>query len=274
MTRVDYCIPTINRPQALERILLSLAAHRPEASVHVADQSDPFDAAFHEELAERLRSAGLRKPPTVHRLPFDCGVSVARNHLVDSTPSEYKLVVDDDGVFTERTDVDAMVRLLDALPEAGAVAGTVTRDGEAVFFGHRLEVRGATLHQLADDGPYEVRDRVRFKRVDCLPNCALMRRELFDHVRWDPNLKTAAEHFDFYLRMKETSYTVLYAPDIIGEHPPLEVDTPYRDLRLRGEFVIQMMHKHDLTRIQMLDGTVLALAPGGELTMRRGTRNQ
>lgn len=268
MTAVDYCITTIDRPRALERMLLSIATHRPEASIHVADQSEAFDAAAHERLAERLAEAGLRHPPTVHRLPFDCGVSAARNHLVESTPSEYKLVVDDDGVFTEHTDVDAMVALLEAVPEAGAIGLTVYGEGGTVSVGTRLERRGATLRQFVDEEPFEERAGIRFKRVDCLPNCVLARRELFDDVRWDPVLKTAAEHFDFFLRMQETPHSALYAPDVSGKHPSLDVDPHYKKLRWRGEFLKLMLVKHGLTRLEMPNGVAWELGTDGELVRR------
>jgi len=266
MSRVDCCITTMNRPQALERMLISMAIHWPDASVHVADQSENFDPAGHERLAERLEQAGLRQRPTVHRLPFDCGVSVARNYLVDSTPSEYKLIIDDDGVFTEQSDAGTLVRLLDAHPDAGAASGTVARNGRATNLGTRLERQGRDLHQIADRSPFDEHEGIRFKRVDCLPNCALMRQELFTQVRWDPALKTAAEHFDFYLRMKEeTPYTVLYTPDVVGEHPAQETDMSYRQFRWRAEFLKRMMVKHDLERLKVLDGTILELRPDGEL---------
>lgn len=265
MTEIDCCITTMNRPQALERLLLSIAEHWPDASVHVADQSEEFDAEAHTMLAERLLRAGLHRQPTVHRLPFDCGVSVARNFLVEATPSEYKFVVDDDGVFTEQTDIYSLAKLLDAHPQAGAVSGTVARHGRVANLGSRLVKQRRALLQVADTAPYEELNGMRFKRVDCLPNCTMMRSALLAHVRWDPALKTAAEHFDFYLRVKETPFTVLYMPDVIGEHPPLPVDPGYTELRWRAEFVKRMMAKHDLERLQILDGTVLELRPDGEL---------
>jgi hypothetical protein len=267
MSRVDYCITTMNRPHALERLLHSIAAHRPDASIHVADQSESFDPDHYERLAERLGKAGLRERPVVHRLPFDCGVSVARNYLVESTPSEYKLGLDDDFLFTEQTDIDILVRLLDAHPQAGLVAGDVTRGGRVRYAATRFEKHGMTLCQLADEEPFREHAGIRFKQTDCVPLFTLMRKELFAQVRWDPELKTAGgPHIDFFLCIQDTPYTVLSTPDVTIDHPPTEMDSSYRKLRTRSEFLGRMLAKHRLTRVELVGGAILERGPDGEMT--------
>lgn len=266
MTTVDYCVTTMDRPHALERLLLSIAAHRPDASVHVADQSESFDWGWHEKLAERLREAGLQERPVVHRLPFDCGISAARNHLVDASPGEYKLSLDDDFLFTERTDIDALVRLLVAHPEAGLVGGCVTSDGKVRHVGTRFERRDATLLQLPHDGVFGEHAGLRIKQTDCIPLFVLMRKDLFSHLRWDPRLKTGGAHFDFFLRLPETPYHVLYTPDIAIDHPRTEAGSSYRQMRARDEFLSQMLAKHGLVRVKTLNGTIFQRLPDGGLT--------
>lgn len=266
MTGVDYCITTIERPRALERLLLSIAAHEPEAAVYVADQSEAFDSEGYDRLAQRLEEAGLRRRPTVDRLPFDCGLSTARNHLVDSTPSECKLILDDDFVFTEQTDVSKLVRLLELHPEAAAVGGGVVRGGRIRHAGTLLQRDGTTLRQLAAGGPLQERAGIRFRQTDCVPNFVLMRRQLFEHMRWDPDLKTAGEHIDFYLRMQDTPYGVLYTPDVTIDHPPVEAEPGYKRLRWRGGFLKQVLIKHEAVRLESVNGAVTELQPDGSLT--------
>jgi GT2 family glycosyltransferase len=265
--RVDYCVTTMDRPHAVERLLLSVATHRPEASVHVADQSESVDQASYDRLAGRLEEAGLRERPTIHALPCDCGVSAARNHLIDSTPAEYKLILDDDFVFTERTDVDALVGLLDARPGAGVAGGSVIRGDRVRNVGTLLRKRGDSLHQQEAGGPFDEQAGIRFKRTDCVPMFALMRRALFEHVRWDPALKTAGEHLDFFFRIQRTPYDVLYAPDVTIDHPPIEADPSYVELRVRSEFLKQMLAKHNVRHLKVPNGTVFELLPDGEMTM-------
>jgi GT2 family glycosyltransferase len=265
MSEVDYCITTMDRPGALERLLLSIAGRCPEATVHVADQSGRVDSANRERLTRRLSDAGLRQPPTFHRLPFDCGVSAARNHLADSTSARYALFLDDDFVFGERTDVDAMARLLNAHRTAGVVGGSVSRQGRVRNVGTLLRKDGESLRQLAITAPFEEHEGIRFRQAECVPMFALMRRELFAHVRWDPALKTAAEHFDFFLRVAPTPFAVLHTPDAVVDHPPTETSPAYAQLRLRGELLARMLRKHEVVRLKTVERTVFELGPEGEL---------
>lgn len=272
MTRVAFCVTTIERPAALEAMLLSIAAHRPDASVHVADQSEEVEPTAYEALGSRLREAGLRRPLTLHRLPFDCGLSAARNHLVESTPEEYKLILDDDFLFTERTDVDALTQLLDGMPEAGVVGGGVVRGGRLRHVGTVLRRDGRTVRQVPATNPPEEHDGVRFVRVHCVPNFALIRGELFEQMRWDPALKIAGEHIDFFLRLQQTQFAVLYAPDVTVDHQPKQPHPGYRRLRLRGEFIKQVLLKHDIDRLERAGGGIAEFRPDGSLTTYRATR--
>jgi GT2 family glycosyltransferase len=267
MGQVDYCVTTMNRPRALERLLFSIAAHRPDAPVHIADQSEDFDPASYEALADRLAVAGLEMRPTIHRLPFDCGIAVARNHLVDVTSRRYKLSLDDDFAFTERTDVDAMVRLLGAHSEAGLVGGCVTRNGQVRHVGTDFERSDTSLRQVVSEAPLAKQAGIRFRRAGCVPLFVLIREELFSHLRWDPKMKTGGAHFDFFLRMEDTSYAVLYTPDVAIDHPPADAGPKYRQLRQRGAFLSQMFVKHGVKRLKAVNGTVFERRPDGEMTM-------
>ena len=261
---VDYCITTMNRPQAVERLLFSIASHQPDAPVHVADQSERFDAAGYERLGERLLEAGLRKPLTVHRLPFDCGVSAARNHLVDSTDGDYVLSLDDDFVLNERSDVDALVRILKEHPEAGMVGGAYSLDGQVRHAGTSLLREGRSLRQVASPALLEECAGVRVQRVEFLPLFVLFRRELFEWQRWDPALKTGGgDDLDFFVSMLDVPYTVLFTPDVDVEHPPVRRDASYLRLRTRIDFIERMMGKHGLDRVELISGVVLELRPDG-----------
>ncbi len=271
MSDIAFCITTMERPAALEAMLLSIAEHQPDAPVYIADQSRDVDAASYDALASRLLESGLRRRPELHRLPFDCGLSAARNHLVESTPEKYKLILDDDFRFTRRTDAAALARLLEAVPEAGAVGGGVGRDGRIPHRGTMLVREGKTLRQLPARGPEEEQHDLRFMRVDCVPNFVLFRAEVFERIRWDPALKIAGEHIDFFLRFQETPFKVLYSPETTVDHQPRQLQPDYRRLRWRGDFIRQVLIKHDLDRLERVSGKVVELRPDGSLTIHKGT---
>jgi hypothetical protein len=241
-------VTTFKRPRAVERLLMSIGRHFPEAAVHIGDQNERLDEELYEELSKR---SGLATPPKIHTLEYDCGLAAARNHLVASSSKEFKLILDDDFVFTGETDVEALVRLLDGHPEAGVVGGTLAdQDGKRYRVRFDLHRDGATLSQVPSRRPFDSYSGVRYARADFVTNFALIRHEVLRHVAWDPALKLG-EHVDFYLQVKETPFTVLFAPDVVIYHLPVEADPDYADFRQRRKFAGEMLQKYGLERLEI-----------------------
>jgi Glycosyl transferase family 2 len=264
---VDFCITTFKRPDALKRLLYSIAAHYAGAAIYVADQNEALDRAFYADLTSGLIEEGLETCPTVFDLQFDCGISVARNHLVRSTPRAYKLILDDDFVFTHETRLERFLSLLDANGQAGVVGGVVNCDGHRRRFDFRIERRGQTLRQIADDSTFRDHQGIRYRPTDSVLNFALMRQALFEHTQWDPELKVA-EHLDFYLGVMEGPYSVLFTPDVVVDHPPLQRDPAYVAYRYREEFFTKAFRKHRLTRVETIGGEVVELGADGAIVHR------
>ena len=252
LERVDFCVTTFKRPRAIERLILSLGEHCPTANVYIGDQNEALDHRFYSELASR---SGLVAAPEIHHLGFDCGLSVARNHLVTSTPGEYKLILEDDFVFTEKTDVGLLVRLLDGHPSAGVVGGGFAFRERVLQARATLHRKDGALAQIPDKKPLLSYRGIRYTVADFVSNFALMRQDLFAHVQWDPALKVF-EHTDFFIRVMDTPYSVLFTPDAVIDHPPIEPGLGYDRFRQRDEYLRQMLEKHQLTRLEMgkMDG--------------------
>lgn len=261
---VDFCITTFERPHALKRLLFSIADNYPMANVYVADQSKVFDRAFYKKLRSELLTAGLHKRVSVTQLPYDCGLSYARNYLVKNTPNKYKLILDDDMVFIGATEIKKFVELMDEFPRVGVVGGMVEQTGVEVHFEFDIEKRGDTLYQVKDKGQWRDHKGIKYKRTGCVLNFALMRGEMFNQIGWDNKLKVT-EHMDFYYRMKQSAYQIIYTPDVIIDHPPIQRPEGYKDMRQRKEFFETMLKKHGVKRVKYLNGQIVELAEGGGL---------
>lgn len=261
---VDFCITTFKRPKAVERLLYSIAEHYPQANVYVADQNERLDREFYKKLRNDLYDIGMTKRVSVEHLPYDCGLSYARNHLVKTTPNKYKLILDDDFVFTKETDIGKMVRILEAHPRAGIVGGMVKQNGHEIHFEFVPEIIKDTIVHTSDGNNWKEFEKIRYKQTGCVLNFALMRRELFDITSWD-NGQKVSEHVDFYLQMKKNSYKILYTPDVIVDHPPAERDPDYKEMRQRDEFLKRLFKKYNVTKIKYLNGQVTELLKTGEL---------
>jgi GT2 family glycosyltransferase len=257
---VDFCITTFKRPKALEKLLHSIAEIYPMANIYVADQNERLDREFYKKLKSDLFDMGLAKRVSVEHLPYDCGLSYARNHLVLTTPNPYKLILDDDMVFTEEADIGKMVKLLEAHPRAGVVGGLVRQMGHDLHFEFNLEKKDGTLLQVPDGNPWKKENGITYRKTGCVLNFALMRKELFNYIQWDPELKVT-EHMDFYWRMRGVPMYILYTPDVAVDHPPAEREGDYKEMRQREEFLVRMMRKNGVTRVKYLNGQVRELMP-------------
>lgn len=261
---VDFCVTTYMRPHALRRLLLSIAEYYPMANIYVADQNEVLDREFYKTLRAELFKAGLVKRLIVEKLPYDCGLSYARNHLVTTTPNIYKLILDDDTVFTADTNIGKMITLMESGQNIGVVGGLLTQLGTEVHFEFTPEKIGDTIYHTPDTINWKTYRGIRYRKTGCVLNFALMRADVFKYTTWDDNLKVT-EHLDFYMRFKDNPYAIVYTPDVIIDHPPVDRSDGYKEMRQRPEFQVHMMQKHGVKRVKYGNGQVVELEPGGGL---------
>lgn len=261
---IDFCITTFKRPEALKRLLLSIAEHYPMANVYVGDQNETLDREFYKQLRSDVYDAGLLKRIVIEHLPYDCGLSYARNHLVLTTPNQYKLILDDDMVFTKETDIGKMVSLMETGNSVGIVGGLVRQLGYDIHFEFTPEIEGDTIVHRTERQIWRSHNNIRYRKTGCVLNFALMRKDLFTYIQWDHRLKVT-EHTDFYLRMKQTPYQILYTPDVVVEHPPTQRTDGYKQLRQRDEFQVMMLKKWGMKKMRYENGQVIELMPDDSL---------
>jgi GT2 family glycosyltransferase len=252
---IDICITAFKRPEALDLLLFSIAKYYPQGNIYVADQGGDFNPAYYKKLRDRLAKAGLQNRPSFEKLPYDCGLSYARNYLVKTTPRKYKLILDDDMEFTPETDIEGMAELMEDYPGYGVVGGLVRQMGSDIHFEFNLQIKNGTIYQIPDRQPMRTNGTMRYKKTGCVLNFALFKKDVFSYIAWDENLKTC-EHMDFYLRFRNTLYRIMYTPDSAIEHRPARRNEEYKQLRQRPEFLIAMLKKHNATRVKYLNGQV------------------
>jgi len=261
---VDFCVTTFKRSEALRRLLMSIAEQYPMANIYVADQNEVLDRDFYKKLRSDLYDAGLNKRVSVEHLPYDCGLSYARNHLVTTTPNQYKLILDDDMVFSHETDIGKMIQIMESCPGCGVVGGLVRQLGTDIHFEFTPEIVGDTIVHQTEKPKWKAHNGIKYRRTGCVLNFALMRKDMFAQIRWDDRLKVS-EHLDFYLRMKTLSYQIMYTPDVVIEHPPVARSADYKELRQRDEFQKMMLRKHGAKKVRYENGQVVELMADGSL---------
>lgn len=237
---VTVVVSTIRRDDAVRRFVDSVSRRFEGLPVIVADQNAPTEAmerfyASHDAVRELW-------------LPFDCGVSYARNRALERVDTRYALLADDDFVFTEDTDLEAARAVMEAAPELGFLGGSmvdvqVDPDGASRRLLRKWEKhllpfeRTRTLITVPIDflplRTREVAGRTVYA-CDMTSNWGLLRTEVFEAgLRWDEQIKVNGEHEDFFLAMmEETDWEVAYLPELRCEHHQPHLPG-YRKLRRR-----------------------------------------
>ena len=186
-------------------------------------------------------------------LPFDCGLSKARNFLVGKTQTEFILLCDDDFMFGPNFTLESALSLFEKFADLGVVGGRhitfeygatgiVTPSDRPEFLAHELihdraakvliELPVSKLHvEHHTHAGYDV------LFCDFVFNFAVLRKPLvFSRgVAWDERFKVGGEHVDFFLQLKNMGgCRVAYYSGLVAEHHRVNSDA-YANLRSRNQ---------------------------------------
>jgi glycosyltransferase involved in cell wall biosynthesis len=248
---ITFCIKTLERKPALERLLFSIARYCPFAQIIIADDSQRFDVRYYKDLWARLEMGGLLTRPVAYNLGYDMGLSYGRNFLVDKATTKYCLILDDDYEFTEKTDILKFQTILDNEEEIGIAGGLIMTEGvNELHFEHNFELVDRVLYHRVDESELKKIGDVKYITPESIPNFFLMRKEL--GVKWDDKIKIGGEHTQFMFSLKG-KWKVAYCRDVSIDHIHLR-DQEYKAMRKREEFLIYMMKNNGFDKIVYLNG--------------------
>ena len=151
-----------------------------------------------------------------YRLPFDSGLPKGRNFLVEKAKTKYILMAEDDFYF----DKEAQIEKLMTLMEISDIAGGLTRTPKGVeryeaFLKRENDI--LKFERIYDDNLKEFKG-VKYKETDICFNYFVAKRKIFEKVKWDEKIKIVFEHADFFLRVKEAGFKVVYTPEAVVKH--------------------------------------------------------
>lgn len=261
MAQIAVLIKTFLREEALLNCVASVRRHFGEGGyrIYVADDG-AVGPGKHAEY-ERLRGEGH----VVLELPEGTGASASRNALLARLGDErFVLRMDDDYELTAETDLGGMRRILEAEPWLGAVADLERQigHGKGAFSGQISDGQGLLLRR---DGTlvkklvplhrfeYRTVHGVRFAECGFSRNMLLIRREVFDEIRWEEALPFAGEHADFLLQLQQSRWGLAFTPDSIHLHRDdlgASANPAYNEVKRRQEQMWRVYRaKWNVTRI-------------------------
>jgi len=226
VAEIAIFIKTFFREKALFNCIDSIKKYIGNVSYRLYIADDGFISDGKKELYDKLKNEGH----IIKILPYDTGASKSRNILLKSLKDEkYILRMDDDFEFYNKTNIEAMKKILECKRKIGAVADLekqvgrgkeVGFDNISIFQGF-LENKGDVLiKRIVPLKKFEYSDYngIKYARCDLTRNMILLRREVFNVIKWEEKLKFNGEHIDFLLQLKNSGWDLVFTPNSIHIH--------------------------------------------------------
>lgn len=214
LSRVEVLIKTFLRDGYLTRCVAGIQKSLPDVKMVIVDDGE-------ESRDKLMMAAKLRRLGHIyHWLPKDSGFGAKANAAIQFYDRTYVLIGSDDFDFgdpTVRRGIERLVAVLDNVPEIAVASGRVAnRPYEKTL-------------ELGDDWAKETngyRGGARVKGIDyrlcdLTVNYSLIRREVFEKVGWDSDVKIGGgEHGAFFIDLKRAGYQVAWVNGVsISELP-------------------------------------------------------
>jgi len=240
-------IKTLMRPDCLLRLLDSIYRFYPDMRCVIVDDSQqptlPANYAHRDKI-------------NYITTDYDIGLGPGRNVMIDNVDTKYCVYLDDDFVFTNKTQLELMKGVLDT-GKADLVGGQVRERGHFRLYHGLLDVQGSVLTYrraaygkelipLNSDG-----QGVEIKYVDIVLNFFMARTDLLQQVKWDPELKINT-HSEFFMRAKD-QMKIAFCADCHVNHNRKGAQPGYGKLRKRPHRKIGLQ-KHGIRTCKFVGG--------------------
>lgn len=211
---VTVLINNFLRPQYTRKCIESLRTNYQDINFIVGNSDEPDD-----ELKKFVTDNG----GAYIDLPFDCGITTARNEMVKNVNTRYCLIGDDDFYYTPEAHLEIMLEFMQIADVCG---GRIIENGNIRDYQGFIEDHGDQLvyRKLLLDA-WKNFKTYRYKDCDLTFNFFMAPTRILKRVKWDENIKVSYEHSDWFLTAKEAGLRVIFTPHCVVTHKP-ELDEP------------------------------------------------
>ena len=244
--KVAICITTFLRDNLLYKTLQTIVDnYTKDCIVLVADEGYADD-----EKNINIDYFKSQIPLEYYRLPFFCGISTARNFLVNKANEKnipYILIGADSIQFTTNYNFDNIINFLETDINNGIVGFNLFN--YATWRGTINLIEGQHFYMdIPDKAPF-VHNNLNLIPVEMCSNFFLAKTKVLLDNKWDDELKLM-EFEDFFWRLKtKTNYKVFFTSDIQGRyiHNRTKEYEEYRNLA-NSQFDKLVCQKYGLKR--------------------------
>jgi hypothetical protein len=177
----------------------------------------------------------------VYTLPYDCGLSAARNFLVQQAfklDCEFVLLTADSIEFNSGYDFRPYIDFLKSNPTYGILGFNLINKREWEFNMNIVD----NCFELTKSNECVQYNNRRFKKIDICRNFFLAKTQTLLDCKWDENLKLC-EHEAFFWDLKtRTDWKVFYTDSLSASYIK-QKEGEYKKLRLRSNFEYAQLAK-------------------------------
>lgn len=210
--KVCVLVKTFLRDGYLLRTIEGLQKNLPSAKIVIVD--DGRESNFKISWYAKLRRLGH----ICRWMPFDSGFGAKANDGVRACDRPYVLIASDDFNFEDSAAAEGvlkMVEILDQDPQIAVASGRVNGNP----YEATLELKGSEC--IERKGVYQdqygrgVVHNSRYYVTDLTVNYSLIRREVFNEIKWDEDVKIGGgEHGAFYIDLKRAGFKVAWVEGV------------------------------------------------------------
>lgn len=247
----SFAIKTFNRPEHLINLVKSIRKYY-NNPIYIVDDGN-FSAPL-----DKISGANI----FYKKIPFDSGVSVGRNTLVDMVKEKYFILMDDDWEVTDRTNLHMMYRCIKKLDLDILGGNFISFKGQNLYHGKLRRDRGILYLDKKWDW-LEFKDldfnkTYKVKKLDVVNNFFMGKTESIKRVLWTPEYKIGGEHIDFFYRALKLKLSIGYIEDCIMLDAVKKIPVPknykknYSKYRSRGQKHLNMfLKKNNLSKLDL-----------------------
>lgn len=244
MNNLTAILISFLRPEYTIECVKSLQNQYKDINIIVGD-----NAGHNDELAGFCLQYGCKYVP----LPFDSGVSIGRNRLIEHVDTEFILIGDDDFYYTEDAKVPEMLEFMRNHSEFDLIGGRVIERGVVKNYQGTIDIYPDHLHYHKldfDQCELDEQTGLRYQKCDITFNYFIARTQVLKDNKWDENIKVAHEHSDYFIGLKKAGVRVAFTPDAVVVHKPEHVQvarqSEYKGYRSRRSDKDYFFTKHNL----------------------------
>lgn len=241
--KIAIIYTTFLRPELVKQTLPSIVENTDnDIIILVGDQSKENDV---KDICKSLNNNKIQ----YIKLGFDCGLSYARNFLVEKANElgcKYCWLSADSIMFTNKYNINPIINFLEEDNKRGIVG--VELYGRPEWHRDIDLVKGKHFHLKIPTRPIITFQDIKFIPCDVIKNVFIAKTECLINNKWDNKLKLL-EHEDFFWRLKnsEDFYQVFFTDYITTRYKDFKPNeyNKYRS-RMHAEFRKKLQEKYKI----------------------------